>query len=497
MKKFQSVIFASLVTFGITNASNDKYVYQTSFGQPDPTQLKSFSSQADLEKYLHSFGYLSSHLDLLSSEKYSGTLLLQYGIKDGAISFQGKTGVDKLYGSGYKPSHLQHKGLYSSPDDYLKSIFRCAEKDCHITNISSTKDWKYDQYQMIQNEDNNDPDSKYDYIYYRTYNVEYSYIDQVTQKETTASTTDEVYKYEELDCTPPESDHFGDYIKYIVHQYGLYKPDDNNDSGNCIYNKIASLIAVATGIEVNPEDNQNESCKISADPVDVTTGAVRESVTDLAVNSANPIYIKRYYSRDDSLWHFSYTRRLEVNDADKITVVRDNGDKYKFAKVGDKIVPENGLHATLVVKGGDQVADRIYTYTLPDGTSEEYNYFGMLQKITHPNGTVTSLSADMSSGVSTIDDGFGHVITLTPSAGYSAMTLTLNGGHAITYHFKNALQSDITEVDYPNGTKVLYNYITSGSDLPVLSSMLNGVNKMISTWEYNSDSKAVSNNMYR
>lgn len=491
------MLLASLVLIVVQPVfavSSSAYVFKTNFGLADPRQKVSFTTQHDLEEYLHSFGYLSEHMVMKSSSNLlSNSQYITYYVPyDNSVYFKGTfNSKNVLYGDYNGANHLHDEGLFATPELYIEYAFQNDFPNAVITDISPKEDWQYNHNQMLAGDDdqNPDPDSKYNYVYSRDYAVTY---DDLESKNNYIDYT--VDKYAEMDCIPPEPDNFGPYEKYLPHPYGFYVPADHTQDGSCTNSYLVSIVANVSVRQTAGDGDDNQSCKMSADPVDVTTGRVYEAVTDFVIHSPNPITFKRYYARRGQSWLFSYSRHLIPDGKGNITLVQDDGDQYLFTKKSDgSFSPPGGSFGELSYHSNGA----FYTYNRVDGKVETYGSNGLLTKITDPAGFATTISHAVSSGLTIISDGFGHEIKMQASADGKSLDIILPNNHKISYQFTNALQHAITSVTYPNGSTVSYVYQEKNGALPLLTKIEDGNQANAAAWSYSSDDNAISNIIYR
>jgi RHS repeat-associated protein len=164
----------------------------------------------------------------------------------------------------------------------------------------------------------------------------------------------------------------------------------------------------------------DKGCK-AADPVDCASGNLFETQTDLSVAGlGGGMALTRTYNSQAAAaatapgifgygWTASYTDSLVINSvAGTATVVQANGSTTPFTINSGSFTAPAWVQATLV-----QNEDGSYTYTLPDGDTENFNSSGVLTSEADANGNTTSLSYNDAGQLTTITDAAGQQITLT------------------------------------------------------------------------------------
>lgn len=206
--------------------------------------------------------------------------------------------------------------------------------------------------------------------------------------------------------------------------------------------------------ESNPAEPGCTTC-LSSDPVNVATGNLTESATDLAVPARGvPFSFSRTYNAFDAAtatasgplgfgWTFGYNASLSVSGSGGTVTVRNgNGSTVQFVPNSTGYSAAARVIATLVHNG-----DGTYTYTLPSQMSEVFSSSGLMTSLVDRHGYVTTLSY-ASGKLSGISDPSGRT-----------MTVAWTGTH-------------ITSVTSPLGRVVQYGY-NAGNLITVTSPGLN------------------------
>ncbi|WP_100550808.1 DUF6531 domain-containing protein [Caedibacter taeniospiralis] len=479
-----------MVISGIAYAENGEYyIYQIDSGQlgqkeqrQDKSLDKVFTSQDDLEKYLHGFGEWSRQLKLKEINNR-----LTYEIPEDA-RVQGRIGGEILYNLyGLAPDKRLPGKEALSPEEALRKYANCNKslpmvQHCKVEAVTQiSPNWKY-----IGSRPSDD--NTFYYEYFAEYAVDWSYTRGIDQIKGNKRTTEFVYKYVEFDCSQDDDEK-------LLKRHGLYFPEDV-ESGKCkLWNYPIEVWRTSIPY------NENKSCKVSADPVDLSSGDLYEEFTDAVVHSPNPIVIKRYYSTK-SFWTLSFSRRIqrEEGSVERITAIRDDGSQYLFIRVGPEYIARDGFNGTLNYVANNNETP-YYELRMPNGDIETYlalpdsNKFS-LRKIVTPKGYTTTLTPVDGKAAIDIDDGFGHVVRLENNKGANQeFLIRLPNNQVVVYRYT---QGNLTSVRYPSGRSVQYQYQSIASSRnPILNQIQDAYSQMISAWLYNKDNRVASNNIYR
>lgn len=220
------------------------------------------------------------------------------------------------------------------------------------------------------------------------------------------------------------------------------------------------------------------SCSLGGDPVDLITGQVNEHVVDSVINlpGFNNVVIERYYSNKGG-WQFSYTDHLGKGKVSGERVLYlSNGLVFGF-KDGRAV---NGFKGS--VENG--------RYVMSDGTKLGFNgSTGRLTQVDDRTGNALGIGYDANGNINSLEDSLGHSITISSHDGkFDSVTDPM--GNTINYQYDNT--GNLTEVDYPTGAKVYYQY-TDSAHPTYLTAILDTNHKVVSSWTYNSDGQAISN----
>jgi len=200
---------------------------------------------------------------------------------------------------------------------------------------------------------------------------------------------------------------------------------------------------------------EGETCCQRADPVDVATGNVFETVTDYETAGPNKLTFARYYNSISSTtlagtmgknWRHTYDRYISGSSS-PVTVERQDGKQFTFTLSSGVWVTDLDVDYTLTHSGST------WTLTTPDDTMETYTG-SQLTSIRARNGYTQTLTYNGSGQLSTVTDSY--------TATNSARQLTF------TYDSNGLLQSVAT----PDSTTITYGRTYSGI---IPTNLLNGV----------------------
>ena len=133
----------------------------------------------------------------------------------------------------------------------------------------------------------------------------------------------------------------------------------------------------------------------------------------------------------------------------------DNGESLFFAgnpSVGSNYTTPAGNFSTLTLTSSG------YTQTLPDGTQVTFNSSGYETATIDLNNNHTTYSYNGSNQLTSIEDQYGALTTLTYSSGHLA-TIEDPAGRLTTFTFSG---NDLEAVEQADGSRVTYTYDGSG-----------------------------------
>ena len=442
-------------------------------------EQKYFSTLADATTYLHSYGYLSS---FLTPTKTDNGLTL-YTLPKDSMDFNGKA-VITTYSQGESPDPTDP----TSAEDELKSTFCAPNSGFTCYSIKQETAWQLSRIFIPSFE--NPPDQSW-INFTSTYSVVAGPSNEPQPKPQEVT----MYKHQEWDCRPPKPD--------------LLKTQDGGELVPIYTSKSPGVCTLYTeanisGVVVTYKNFigtayvkyvGTPSCSHAGDPVDLTNGNVYLHTTDLVVRGPFPIRIQRFYN-SKSGWTFSYTSHVlnMVGDGTSdqngpyIYLSTEQGNTFQFDGQGDAT---DGAQGTLE---NQTWAD---FYTAPDSTKYEYDApqqdwqfgdVGKLTEITNPQGLTQSV-AYQDGEIDSVSDTFGHKVVITSHDGKFDSVTDPNGN---TIHYTYDQNGNLTQVTWPSGKTVYYQYGDSAHP-NLLTAVLDSNKKVVSSWTYDSDGRAITN----
>lgn len=240
------------------------------------------------------------------------------------------------------------------------------------------------------------------------------------------------------------------------------------------------------------------TCNLT-NPVNGATGNKYQVETDYVGVGQFPLEFKRHYNSDyeslqtvGSHWRHTYERQL-IFSGTKAAIVRPDGRAYSFVQNGTDWLPSDAdINDKLVaITGGG------WQLTLAENdTVEDYDSSQRLTKITLRNGSFQQLSYDTQGRLSTVDDGYGHILTFSYDAIVQnrLVSVTDPAGNLIQYGY-NAT-GDLTSVTYPDATIRQYFYDEAAYSASAAKHKLTGItdenNVRFSIYRYDSQGRGIS-----
>ncbi len=264
----------------------------------------------------------------------------------------------------------------------------------------------------------------------------------------------------------------------------------------------------------------------AGNPVNLTTGNKIEYVVDYQGAGLFPLKHARAYNSEHGKWtsfasltiqntgvvitSFCRVVRLEngrydfqgcgygqtLNDNEQtLTFVRPDGETLRyFVRYG---WPSSGNNSQVVVKAVRNVNDEVigWALNLDDGSVEEYDLQGRLQRVTLRSGAQQTYAYNATSGMlASVTDDFGKALVYTFNANGHVTSMTDPYGQVHSYTYD--AQDRLTHVTFPDST-------TSTSDNPVVQyhyedtnspTALTGITDeegaRFATWAYDSSRRA-------
>jgi len=183
--------------------------------------------------------------------------------------------------------------------------------------------------------------------------------------------------------------------------------------------------------------------------------------TNLYYNSAGAMY-QTGAGSSGRYWHHSYSSTVQhwvSNSADPAhveyaRVLRPGGAIYTYKLVNNVWTGDPDLPGRLTQTFFG------WTFTLRDGTTENYNLPGKLISITTPRGLTTTVTYNAGGKVERATGPFGHFVAFGYDAILRPVTLTDSNNQATTLTYDN--KGNLARLDYADGrSKVFYYENTS------------------------------------
>jgi YD repeat-containing protein len=197
-------------------------------------------------------------------------------------------------------------------------------------------------------------------------------------------------------------------------------------------------------------------------PVDVATGKMYHEMTDLRIQGPLPLEFVRRYDSQSTFngamgfgWQHAYQMRIEPAGTNRQVFVDRTGRRIYFARNGQGAWQENLIeHLTLAAPGSPawRVTDR-------HQTKYEFEGAGKLTRIADRNNNQITFGYT-GSNLTSITDTVGRVLTLAYDGNNRLQTLSA-GGRTVTYTYNNST-SNLTRVDWSDGSFVTYEYTDPG-----------------------------------
>ena len=455
--------------------------YMSNFGElinVYPYKYNHFGSEGEALSHIKSFGYIGNHLklvDTMRSNYYGGEETKVYAIPQGDLKFKGTflsqgCGINGDQSCNEpNPNYCKQYSQYHAYD----------EKDC-TQKLISTTDWEFC---FLRNNPSSTTINRTAYAYWKklyTYEITYTDGNKQTKKGLYSAT---LMRQDKWNCTPPDGDKFTN-----IFQNGALDPSLLDKYGNCAYNSRD-----ATGQELKVYitkilgqiDTDYPSCEIGfdGDPVDMQSGKLHEAITDYTFKFALPIIISRVYSGDR--WVYSYSRHLKIDDfGDSITLYFDDGGKQHFTKLDNQFITTTKDGSKLVLNND------VYQYTYSSGAKDDFDQYGKL--ISHQASNGLRLNFQYDANAMIISDEFNHTINIHLTKN-KISTIEINSKYSIHYNYDEF--GNLTEVVYPNNTKVNYQYIKKSNRYYLQSASSEG--GTFAQWDYYESGAVSSNNIIR
>lgn len=225
------------------------------------------------------------------------------------------------------------------------------------------------------------------------------------------------------------------------------------------------------------------------DPINIFTGNLFETETDLTCAPHTGISFTRYYNSQDGgglvmgiKWHSTWHRGLSVS-GNTVTVTRADGEQDVFTNTGAGFAANANVTNTLVAKTNG------YALTLSNDNVETYNAAGQLLTITTRAGRVTTLAYDAAGHLTKVTGPFGHVIYFTYDTMSRVKTMKAPDGGIYAYAYD--AHGNLVSVTYPGGAKRQYQY--GNATFPnALTGVIDELGNLYTSIAYDGQGRAVT-----
>jgi len=252
-----------------------------------------------------------------------------------------------------------------------------------------------------------------------------------------------------------------------------------------------------------------------ADPIDIGTGNVSETITDYASAGSNVLDFRRFYNSLASPttfatslghnWRRTYDRYLNQTSATTLVAERADGRLLSFTLTSGVWKTESDIDLSLSVSGSGTGA--VWTLADRSGTSETYTQLSsgesLLTTITDQNGYTRTLHYTGSNQLTSVTDSFNRTLTFTYQNGLLA-TFTTPTGLVITYGYSSSglnagMNDQLASIVYSDSSdQWLYAYDAFGFLLTsITETTVNGtfISTLDRTWSYDSAGRGISNQL--
>jgi RHS repeat-associated protein len=252
------------------------------------------------------------------------------------------------------------------------------------------------------------------------------------------------------------------------------------------------------------------------DPVEIQTGNKREEEVDYRAAGQSPLQFRRTYNSSlagayyftgagnppqsmefqlGTGWIGTYLQRLAYGgDAVGPTCVyalRPDGSVLPFLKIGSQFYLGGETKDTVQFisdAGGSHIG---LLYTTSNDDQERYDLTGRLLSITTRTGILQTLAYNSDGQLQSVTDSFGHTLQFAwQQLNYGALItqVTEPDGSVIGYAYDG--NNNLISVTYPNATVRSYLYELGGTQLNLLTGLVDENGVRYATWTYGSDGRA-------
>lgn len=190
-------------------------------------------------------------------------------------------------------------------------------------------------------------------------------------------------------------------------------------------------------------------------PVDVATGRMFHSWTDLRVRGPLPIVFTRRYDSQSTYdgplgygWQHSYSMRLLPAGNNRIVFIDDQGRRIFFNRLATGGWDASRIDHLVLSELGTPA----WRITTKERTAYDFDSGGTLRRIADRNGNELTFSYT-GSDLTAIADSFGRIVSLTYLSG--KLQTLVAGDRTIRYALTN---DNLSRVDLADGSHVTYEY---------------------------------------
>ncbi len=194
------------------------------------------------------------------------------------------------------------------------------------------------------------------------------------------------------------------------------------------------------------------------DPIDVATGNLDISATDISIPNKIPLSLKRaYQSRSFRTspfgwgWHYTYGLKLWKSPDATIFISGPEGQLWRFTPTPSGYTPQPGIHSTLSkISTG-------YTLREKNGTTYTFNEQGQLMTITDKAGNQLTLTRNMEGNLTQVQDNAGRNLNFEYTNN-RITRVTDPAGRQFLYTYSYDPNDLLIGVTYPDGKSTVYTY---------------------------------------
>jgi len=237
-------------------------------------------------------------------------------------------------------------------------------------------------------------------------------------------------------------------------------------------------------------------------PVNTSLGNKYQNEEDYEASGSFPLVFHRQYnsagSGDNSIgarWSQTFGRKLIWQSDAEIKLFRDDGEVLFFQQCGSLWCASADESGSLIQLTSDIGTTTGWEYTDENDVIEVYDGVGSLLSETSRTGVSHTLSYNTDAQLSSVTDSFGRRLSFSYDSSNRISQLTLPDNEAIDYAYDAT--GNLSSVTYPDNSALtyLYNesaYIAAGAGSNLLTGILDESTQRFATFQYNSQSRAVS-----